>query len=117
MVADPVVAGVLFASLEGPLVSEPSITASAIGHWMLVVERKRVAMGRSTWGFTCMTRHGLSIACQQNFFHGRLSVVSKVLICKLVPGAPRKLLRLLVPARQRNLPMPSSYVSRRSVAK
>ena len=62
VVADPVAAGVLFASLEGPLVSESSITASAIGHWMPMVERKRVAMGRLTWGSICMTRHGLSIA-------------------------------------------------------
>ena len=44
--ADPVavIAGVLFVSLEGSVVAEPSVTAIAISHWMVVVERKRVKM-------------------------------------------------------------------------
>ena len=45
--ADPVVAGVLFVSLESSVVLEPLVTAIAIGHLVVVIEKKRVAMGRS----------------------------------------------------------------------
>ena len=38
--ADLVVAGVLFMSLESSVVSEPSVTAIARSHWM--VERKEI---------------------------------------------------------------------------
>ena len=46
IVADPVavIAGILFVSLEGSVVAEPSVAAIAISHWMVVTERKRVKM-------------------------------------------------------------------------
>ena len=38
--ADPVVAGVLFVLLESSVVSEPLVTAIAISHQVVVVQRK-----------------------------------------------------------------------------
>ena len=74
---NPVVAGVLFVSLEGSIVSEPSFTAIAIGHWMVVVKRKRVVMGRS--------------ALDDSVFRSRVNRTSFIfhdidLICKVTRG-------------------------------
>ncbi len=56
VVAGPVVAGLSFVLVEGSVVSEPSVTAIAIGHQMVVVRRKEWI-----WvGTQYMTRHGVS---------------------------------------------------------